>query len=151
MQDSTRLKHSVDKRLLCLNCHPTQCPLRIVICWVSSSLHSARRRLPTLLLYKNSSCCVNNRLAMQFDRKNMKIYWEKTRNDRKYQHRNTNLILFNLTTVISQKFCINKYCFDTILYIVWLIYFMWSWSITSIGNAELLRCPMEYYRILWDV
>ena len=33
------------------------------------------------------------------------------------------------------------------LYVIRPIYLKCRWSITSIGNAELLRCPMEYYRI----
>ena len=37
--------------------------------------------------------------------------------------------------------------FIQLLYVFKPIYLKCRWSITSIGNAELLRCPMEYYRI----
>ena len=72
---------------------PPKARFRIDMSWLTS-LHSARRRLPTRLSWKNSSYSDNCGLAIQSDRKNTKIYWEKTRNDRKYKYHNANLRLF---------------------------------------------------------
>ena len=72
---------------------PPKAHFRIDMSWLTS-LHSARRRLPTRLSWKNSSYSDNCGLAIQSDRKNTKIYWEKTRNGRKYKYDVVNLRLF---------------------------------------------------------
>ena len=72
---------------------PPKARFRIDMSWLTS-LHSARRRLPTRLSWKNSSYSDNCGLAIQSDCKNTKIYWEKTRNSRKHQLRKVNLRLF---------------------------------------------------------
>ena len=72
---------------------PPNARFRIDMSWLTS-LHSARRRLPTRLSWKNSSYSDNCGLAIQSDCKNTKKYWEMTRNGRKDQCRNANLRLF---------------------------------------------------------
>ena len=86
---------------------PPKARLRIYMSWLTS-LHSARRRLPTRLSWKNSSYSDNCDLAIQSDCKNTKIYWEKTRNGRKYKYRNTNLRIFkpirlNISIILCKK------------------------------------------------
>ena len=86
---------------------PPKARFRIDMPWLTS-LHSARRRLPTRLSWKNSSYSDNSGLAIQSDRKNTKIYWEKTRNGRKYKCHNTNLRLFksnrfNISIILCKK------------------------------------------------
>ena len=81
--------------------------------WLTS-LHSARRRLPTRLSWKNSSYSDNCGLAIQSGYKNMKIYWEKTRNGRKYKCYNANLRLFkpirlNISIILCNKAHCNRW------------------------------------------
>ena len=89
---------------------PPKARFRIDMSWLTS-LHSARRRLPTRLSWKNSSYSDNCGLAIQSDYKNTKIYWEMTRNDRKYQLLNVNLRLFKSNSLKSRIFSIYKCCF----------------------------------------
>ena len=89
---------------------PPKARFRIDMSWLTS-LHSARRRLPTRLSWKNSSYRDNCGLAIQSDYKNTKIYWEKTRNSRKHQLRKVNLRLFKSDCFNISVFCINKCCF----------------------------------------
>lgn len=89
---------------------PPKARFRIDMSWLTS-LHSARRRLPTRLSWKNSSYRDNCGLAIQSDYKNTKIYWEMTRNDRKYQLLNVNLRLFKSNSLKSRIFSIYKCCF----------------------------------------
>ncbi len=95
---------------------PPNARFRIGMSWLTS-LHSARRRLPTRLSWKNSSYSDNCGLAIQSDCKSTKIYWEKIRNSRKCQCYNMNLRLFkpdyfNISEILykqmllSIQFCI---------------------------------------------
>ena len=72
---------------------PPKARFRIDMSWLTT-LHSARRRLPTRLSWKNSSYSDNCGLAIQSECKNTNIYREMLRNGRKYQYRYTNLRLF---------------------------------------------------------
>ena len=45
------------------------------------------------------------------------------------------------------KFFEKNHILPLAIHIRWIVTLKCRWSITSIGNAELLRCPMEYYRI----
>ena len=86
---------------------PPNARFHIDMSWLTS-LHSARRRLPTWLSWKNSSYSDNCGLAIQSSYKNTKIYWEKTRNGRKYKCHNTNLRLFksncfNISIILCKK------------------------------------------------
>ena len=90
---------------------PPKARFRIDMSWLTS-LHSARRRLPTRLSWKNSSYSDNCGLAIQSGCKNTKIYWEKTRNDRKYKYHNTNLRLFK-----SKCFNISEFLYIQMLFL----------------------------------
>ena len=86
---------------------PPKAHFRIDMSWLTS-LHSARRRLPTRLSWKNSSYSDNCGLAIQSGYKNTKIYWEKIRNGRKYKCYNANLRLFkpirlNISIILCKK------------------------------------------------
>ena len=81
---------------------PPKARFRIDMSWLTS-LHSARRRLPTRLSWKNSSYSDNCGLAIQSDCKNTKIYWEMTRNGRKYQCCSINLRGINFNFFIISE------------------------------------------------
>ena len=92
---------------------PPNARFRIDMSWLAS-LHSARRRLPTRLSWKNSSYSDNSGLAIQSDFKSTKIYWEKTRNGRKYKCYNANLRLFkpirlNISIILCNKAHCNRW------------------------------------------
>ena len=72
---------------------PPNARFRIDMSWLTL-LHSARRRLPTRLSWKNSSYSDNCGLAIQSGCKNTKKHWEMRGNGRKVQCYNANLRLF---------------------------------------------------------
>ena len=95
---------------------PPKARFRIDMSWLTS-LHSARRRLPTRLSWKNSSYCDNCGLAIQSDCKNTKIYWEKTRNGRKYKYDVVNLRLFK-----PNRFNISEILYKQMLFFITIWY-----------------------------
>ena len=96
--------------------------------WLTS-LHSARRRLPTRLSWKNSSYSDNCGLAIQSDYKNTKIYWEKTRNGRKYKRHGTKLRLFK-----PNCFNISEILYKQMLFLYNFCMFL----------SNILKVPMKY-------
>ena len=73
---------------------PPKARFRIDMSWLTS-LHSARRRLPTRLSWKNSSYSDNCGLAIQSDCKNIENYRRKNKNDKKFQWQDMFLRYFN--------------------------------------------------------
>ena len=63
---------------------PPKARFRIDMSWLTS-LHSARRRLPTRLSSKNSSNIDNCGLAIQSKCKDIENYRRKNKNDKKFQ------------------------------------------------------------------
>ena len=73
---------------------PPKARFRIDMSWLTS-LHSARRRLPTRLSRKNSSNIDNYGLAIQSKCKDIENYRRKNKNDKKFQWQDMFLIYFN--------------------------------------------------------
>ena len=112
---------------------PPNARFRIDMSWLTL-LHSARRRLPTRLSWKNSSYSDNCGLAIQSDCKNTKIYWEKTRNSRKYQLCNVNLRLFK-----SDYFNISDFLYKQMLFLLRYDIKTWTESYLCLDNLYSIK------------